>query len=109
MFFNKFAALALVPLFAVATPTPPAVNQCNTGSVQCCNSVQDANSPSIANLLGPLGVVVSGITGQVGVTCNPITIIGVSGTSCTSQPVCCENNSFNGLVALGCTPININL
>ncbi|KAF8204671.1 hydrophobin-251 [Pholiota molesta] len=31
------------------------------------------------------------------------------GTSCSAQPVCCTNDSFNGVVALGCTPININL
>ncbi|KAF8204755.1 hydrophobin-315 [Pholiota molesta] len=106
-----FATLALATL-AAANPlrrdSSPS-NQCNTGSLQCCNSVQSATSPSIATLLGLLGVVVQGITGQVGVTCSPITVIGASGTSCSEQPVCCTDNSFNGVVALGCTPINLNL
>ncbi|KJA28140.1 hypothetical protein HYPSUDRAFT_156544, partial [Hypholoma sublateritium FD-334 SS-4] len=84
-------------------------NQCNTGALQCCQSVQAADTPSVATLLGLLGAAVQGITGQVGLTCNPISVIGVSGNSCSAQPVCCTDNSFNGLVALGCTPININL
>ncbi|KLO09115.1 fungal hydrophobin [Schizopora paradoxa] len=132
MLFTKAACLALFPLLAVATPwgsptTTPAstktvtvtstatatTSQCNTGSLQCCNSVQSASTPSVASLLGLLGIVVGSVTGQVGVTCSPLTIIGVSGNSClspsTAQPVCCENNSFNGVVALGCTPINVNL
>ncbi|KDR81105.1 hypothetical protein GALMADRAFT_20915, partial [Galerina marginata CBS 339.88] len=87
---------------------PPA-SQCNTGDLQCCNSVQSANSPSIAGILGLLGIVVGSITGQVGVTCSPISAVGVGGNSCAAQPVCCSNNSFNGVVAIGCSPVNINL
>ncbi|CAA7260094.1 unnamed protein product [Cyclocybe aegerita] len=68
-------------------------SQCNTG----------------APLLGLLGVVVQDVTAIVGVTCTPITVIGAGGNSCTAQPVCCTNNSFKGIVALGCTPANINL
>ncbi|GLB43277.1 putative hydrophobins [Lyophyllum shimeji] len=92
-----------LPLLSAAT------GQCNTGELQCCNSVQNADSPSVAALLGAIGVAAQGVTGQVGVTCNPISVIGISGNSCTAQPVCCTNNSFNGVVALGCTPINVNL
>ncbi|KLO14556.1 fungal hydrophobin [Schizopora paradoxa] len=111
MMFSKVAALALVPLLAVATPTPQ-TSQCNVGSEQCCSSTQTASEAStglLGGLLSLLGIVVGDITGLVGVTCSPITVIGVSGTSCSAQPVCCTNNSFNGLIALGCTPININL
>ncbi|KAF8980739.1 fungal hydrophobin-domain-containing protein [Cyathus striatus] len=100
--------LALATL-AAATPTSPPASSCNTGSLQCCNSVQDANSPSIATLLGLLGVVIGSVTGQVGVTCSPISVIGVGGNSCTAQPVCCTGNSFNGVIALGCSPINLGL
>ncbi|KAF9481861.1 hydrophobin-251 [Pholiota conissans] len=107
----SFTALALVSL-AAANPTrrngSPS-NQCNTGSLQCCNSVQTASSPAAASLLASLGVVIQDVTALVGITCSPITVIGVSGTSCSAQPVCCTNDSFNGVIALGCTPININL
>ncbi|KAJ3512144.1 hypothetical protein NLJ89_g3695 [Agrocybe chaxingu] len=60
-------------------------------------------------LLGLLGLVVQPINAIVGLTCNPISVIGIGGNSCTAQPVCCQNNSFNGLIAIGCTPVNLNL
>ncbi|KDR81077.1 hypothetical protein GALMADRAFT_1121962 [Galerina marginata CBS 339.88] len=114
MQFKVLSALAFATL-AAATVAPvrrndaPPASQCNTGDLQCCNSVQSASSSSVASLLGLLGVVVGSVTGLVGVTCSPITAIGVAGNSCSAQPVCCTNNSFNGLVAIGCTPVNINL
>ncbi|PFH49489.1 hypothetical protein AMATHDRAFT_147546 [Amanita thiersii Skay4041] len=50
------------------------------------------------------------LPGTTLVTCNPIAgWFGISGNSCNAQTVCCENNSFNGVVALGCTPINVSL
>ncbi|GLB42043.1 putative hydrophobins [Lyophyllum shimeji] len=82
------------------------VNQCNTGTIQCCNSVQNADDPMVGGLAGLLGI--GAITGQVGVTCNPISIKGMGGNSCSAQPVCCTGNSFNGVVVVGCSPININ-
>ncbi|TFK37463.1 fungal hydrophobin-domain-containing protein [Crucibulum laeve] len=104
------------PLLAVANAVPrgdsplPA-SSCTTGPVQCCNSVQSsANfSDPLISLLGLLGLVASSITGLVGVTCSPISVIGVGGNSCNAQAVCCTDNSFHGIVALGCTPVNLNL
>jgi hypothetical protein len=32
--------------------------------------------------------------GLVGITCSPITAIGLGGNSCTQQAVCCTNNNF---------------
>ncbi|KAK7438442.1 hypothetical protein VKT23_018054 [Stygiomarasmius scandens] len=95
---------------AVAIPTEqPSGGQCNTGPVQCCNSVQSSNTPSVAKLLGTLGAVVQGVDVPIGLTCTPVSVIGVGGNSCSTQPVCCENNNFNGVIAVGCTPVNVNL
>ncbi|KAK7472298.1 sc3 hydrophobin [Stygiomarasmius scandens] len=105
----QFKLITVAALASLAAATPVRRDQCNTGSLQCCNSVQSASSPAVAGLLGLLGVVVQDVTAQVGLTCNPISVIGVGGNSCSAQPVCCENNNFNGAVALGCTPINVNL
>ncbi|ESK87979.1 hydrophobin [Moniliophthora roreri MCA 2997] len=96
-------------------PLPPTrrssgtVGQCNTGPIQCCNSLGKSTDGPIAAILKLLGVVVQDVTALIGLTCSPITVIGGGGNSCSSQPVCCSNNSFNGLIAIGCTPININL
>jgi len=83
-------------------------NSCNTGSVQCCNSVTTAKNPVAALLLGLLGLVLDGNT-SVGLTCSPVSAVGVGSNECSETPACCTDNSFNGIVAIGCTPININL
>ncbi|KAH9476556.1 Fruiting body protein SC1 [Psilocybe cubensis] len=104
------SALSLASL-AAANPVPrnEPTGQCNTGELQCCNSVQAANSSGATSLLGPLGIVLGDVTALVGINCSPISVVGVVGNSCNTQPVCCTDNSFNGLVSLGCTPINLNL
>ncbi|KAF9007481.1 fungal hydrophobin-domain-containing protein [Cyathus striatus] len=101
----------IVSALAVAAAALPqtTVSQCNTGDLQCCQSVQSSSNPSVASLLGLLGAVVQGAAVQVGLTCSPISVIGVGGNSCTAQPVCCTGNNFNGVVALGCTPVNLGL
>ncbi|KAJ2913194.1 hypothetical protein MD484_g7220, partial [Candolleomyces efflorescens] len=104
----KVAAI-LATLAAVVSATPTRRAECSTGPIQCCNSVQKAGAPGIASLLGLLGVVLQDVNIPVGLTCSPISIIGLPGNSCSAQTVCCENNTFNGLIAIGCTPININL
>ncbi|KAG6826513.1 hypothetical protein H0H92_015525 [Tricholoma furcatifolium] len=52
----------------------------NTGTQQCCDSVQSASdNPLIAVIAALLGVSVSNDT-QVGVTCSPITVGGSTST-----------------------------
>ncbi|EIW78099.1 fungal hydrophobin [Coniophora puteana RWD-64-598 SS2] len=77
---------------------------CNTGSISCCNSVADTS----AGLASLLGFAMQGT--QVGIKCSSASIEGTaSGSSCSSQPVCCSGNTWTGLVNIGCSPININL
>ncbi|PPQ99481.1 hypothetical protein CVT24_005272 [Panaeolus cyanescens] len=92
-------------------PTPPPASQCNTGELQCCNSLQQANNvPILGPIFSLLGIVVEPITAIVGVNCSPIDVLGIgAGGACTAQPVCCQDNSFHGLVAIGCTPITVGL
>nr|ABA46363.1 hydrophobin 1 [Heterobasidion annosum] len=99
-----------VTVTAPATTTTIPASQCNTGDAQCCNSVQSATAPAVTSLLGLLGIVLEDINVLVGLSCDPISVIGVGGgANCVQQPVCCENNNFNGLINIGCTPINIFL
>ena len=84
-------------------------NTCNTGPVQCCQNVENADAPTASQLLALLGVQVQDVNVPVGVHCNPITGIGAGSASCEAEPVCCEDNNYHGLVALGCLPINVGL
>ncbi|KAK0442703.1 fungal hydrophobin-domain-containing protein [Desarmillaria tabescens] len=76
----------------------------------CIYSERNDLSPSVTGLLGSLGVDISTLTGNIGLTCSTIAVIGpISVTQCNNQVVCCSNNTFNGVVALGCNPINTGL
>ncbi|THH00956.1 hypothetical protein EW145_g7005 [Phellinidium pouzarii] len=120
MKFTYLATALALPLLAVATPTTPlrrggtttvtvtatptatTISQCNTGPAQCCQSTSSSEDPVTQLLLGLLGVVLEGITADIGITCSPIL-----GNTCDQAPVCCENNNFNGLIAIGCSPITL--
>ncbi|KAJ3574780.1 hypothetical protein NP233_g1523 [Leucocoprinus birnbaumii] len=113
IYFNmqfKLSALVAAALTtsAIAAPNGGSGSSCSTGPIQCCNSVQSAGSSAASVLLAAVGAVVQDVNVPIGITCSPINVIGVGGNSCSAQTVCCENNSFHGVVAIGCTPININ-
>ncbi|KAF9461135.1 fungal hydrophobin-domain-containing protein [Collybia nuda] len=86
------------------TPAMPA-SQCNTDDLQCCLSAQesDALTPPLRSLLELLGIDIGSLTGKVGATCGPLHIIAPGFSDCTAQPLCCNNHSFSGLIALGVT------
>ena len=73
MMIKKFAAVASLAVLAVATPTPTG-GQCNTGSMQCCQSVQSSSNGAVSVLLGLLGVVLGGVNVPIGLTCSPISV-----------------------------------
>ncbi|KAF8623766.1 hypothetical protein AX15_006208 [Amanita polypyramis BW_CC] len=104
--FSKVALIAAASLaiFVSASPVPGGGSSCSTGPIQCCNSVEQANSLSAptTTLLGLLGVEISSITAAVGVGCIPVV-----GSACSGQTVCCQNNNFSGLVSLGCNNISL--
>ncbi|KAF5365190.1 hypothetical protein D9758_005349 [Tetrapyrgos nigripes] len=108
------------PAYAAKRTSPSGTpSQCNTGSTLCCDRTSTAGLESI--LLGLLGILGLDPNTSVGVTCSPLSVIGVGGNSwnvvltqrspfnvfSTQQPVCCENNNFNGVIAIGCSPINL--
>lgn len=79
--FAKLFAISVFAILAAAIPapndTPAGGESCSTGSIQCCQSVQDANSTAIAPILGALGVDLQDITGLIGLTCSSINVVGV--------------------------------
>ncbi|TFK37361.1 fruiting body protein SC1 [Crucibulum laeve] len=107
--FSKVALVTVsLAIFATATTIPQGGNnQCSTGSVQCCNTVESADSAQAAKAIAGLGSLITGpITGQVGLACNPISVIGGGFNSCKAQTACCTDNNYNGVVVVGCSPIS---
>ncbi|KDQ60465.1 hypothetical protein JAAARDRAFT_191842 [Jaapia argillacea MUCL 33604] len=114
MFARTSALVAIIGTAILAAAMPAAelearqTSQCNVGTVNCCNSVQNSTSESVQSLAGLLGIVLPTIEGLVGLGCSPISALGLlNGGSCTASPVCCENNNFSGLISLGCIPITL--
>ncbi|KAK0473568.1 hydrophobin-251 [Armillaria novae-zelandiae] len=91
MFSRAFVATIMMVVAlttsVMSVPTT-AGNSCNSGPVQCCNK----------NLNGVVG------------NCSPLSVVGVlpNGSQCNQQTVCCEDNSVSAVVAINCTPINVN-
>lgn len=56
-------------------------NSCNTGSIQCCNSVQEHTDDSRSFFTNFLGLQTGDLTGQFASTCSPITAVGAAGGS----------------------------
>ncbi|KIJ21247.1 fungal hydrophobin [Paxillus involutus ATCC 200175] len=86
-----------VALAAVATVAPSALearDQCNTGSISCCNSTMANNDTTLTMLSSLLGLSLPSISGLIGLNCSPLTSLGFgTGAVCTQQPVCCSNNN----------------
>ncbi|KAF5386323.1 hypothetical protein D9757_008578 [Collybiopsis confluens] len=97
-----FFTAALATLVA-ATPAPS--NTCSTGPVQCCNTLTSAKNPAAAGILKSIGAVVQDVNVGVGLTCSPVA--GVGSGSCSTQAVCCQDNSHGTLISIGCVPIQL--
>ncbi|OSC97263.1 fungal hydrophobin [Trametes coccinea BRFM310] len=111
--FAKLFTLAALAILAAATPAPVpggggSGSSCSTGAIQCCDSVVPADSAAAAGILAGLGIVVQDVNALVGLTCSPITVVGVgSGDGCSANAVCCEDNSHGSLISLGCVPVSL--
>ncbi|KAH8822430.1 hydrophobin-251, partial [Flagelloscypha sp. PMI_526] len=114
---KSFTTIVFATLLAVAVNAMPAVDaverrggspaksdQCNTGSIQCCNSVTKADDAKASKIIHSLNIQDVVENTVVGLNCSPLSIIGIGSNSCSAQPVCCSNNNFNGVIAIGCTP-----
>ncbi|EIW52222.1 fungal hydrophobin [Trametes versicolor FP-101664 SS1] len=108
MFAKLTSAFAAFAILAVATATPQAAGSCSTGTLQCCNSVEAAGSAAVAPILAALGVVVQDLNIPVGLSCSGVNGVGVGGSdSCSTNAVCCDENNFGGLLAIGCLPASL--
>ncbi|KAK0186742.1 hydrophobin [Armillaria mellea] len=105
-------AVLTLPILASATVLPrggTGSSGCSSGTPQCCQSVADPESTSVQTLLGTLGVPLGDITADVGLTCDPITVIGAGTNQCSNQAACCTGENYNGIAVLGCIPVNVGV
>ncbi|EIW55689.1 fungal hydrophobin [Trametes versicolor FP-101664 SS1] len=100
-----FARVAVASVLAL--PLLAAAQSCNTGPIQCCNSVEKSDSAAGSAILSLLGVVLGDITGSIGLGCSPLSVVGLGQSSCSASPVCCQNNNVGGLISIGCLPIEL--
>ncbi|PGH18724.1 hypothetical protein AJ80_04377 [Polytolypa hystricis UAMH7299] len=107
-----FASAVALPAPAETYPLVMRAGDCNS-QPQCCNSISKPEDKSTSNLLKSLQLTEKAVGGNVATNCKPISgnIVSVDALSdvCASQTVCCNNNSFNGLIALGCIPIGVQV
>jgi len=74
------------PVAAARRSSPSGIsNSCNTGPVQCCDSVTSANNPAANLILSLLGLNIPGST-AVGLTCSPLSVVGVGSNQCSQTP-----------------------
>ncbi|TDL20473.1 fungal hydrophobin [Rickenella mellea] len=106
--FSKLAIIASLAALVASVPAPHG-GECNSGPVQCCNSLSTAGDPAFADQLGLLGINIQDPNVPIGVTCTPVTVFGIQGgsSSCNGETVCCDTEG-NGGIAVGCVPVNAN-
>ncbi|KAE9394951.1 hydrophobin 2 [Gymnopus androsaceus JB14] len=104
-----FVSAALVTLaFGAPTLRGESPEDCTTGALECCQTVELASNPSTYQLLGLLGIVPNDLNVLVGINCTPIPFVdGVVLGVCNDNPVCCEDNNTNPYVpiSIDCVPV----
>ncbi|KAJ7610447.1 hypothetical protein FB45DRAFT_1066225 [Roridomyces roridus] len=93
MLYSLARTLLLASLLPAILAAPQA-SSCPAANLECCASVVPASDPRASQLLGLFGVAVDGNT-PIGLNCSP------ASQGCSVNPVCCQNNSFGGLFAVG--------
>ncbi|KAI0668049.1 fungal hydrophobin-domain-containing protein [Trametes maxima] len=105
---TRLLTISTFTILAAAIPMPDAGPTCGTSPIQCCDQLLPASDALASTLLGLVGVVVEDLSLPIGITCTSITGVGVgSGSACSSNVVCCDNNAHGTLISIGCIPIII--
>ncbi|KAA1470808.1 hypothetical protein DENSPDRAFT_836695 [Dentipellis sp. KUC8613] len=102
---SRFAAAVVLALAALGNaaimqsmnvlndgPAP----QCDFSALRCCRTVEPASSRVVAPVLAKLNVQLLPYV-PVGLVC-----ASSEEGECSGKLVCCSNNNFGGVIALGC-------
>ncbi|KAJ6472541.1 hydrophobin [Mycena sanguinolenta] len=107
--FSKLslATVSVLLILAAAIPngTPPPPVTPPTSN-QCCASVVPASNGAASLVAAILGLDLSGILVDVGLSCSPITVLG---NNCGGTTVTCDapEEEWGGLIAINCIPITL--
>lgn len=119
--FAKASLLIVTFLLAFVSASPLSHSsrdtQCNTGAVQCCNSLEETHTEGLSMLASLLHVNVEDVQGKFGLGCSPITAVGggrgakwsvlllfilnASTYVChvsANEPVCCKKNNISMII-----------
>ncbi|KAJ7184995.1 hydrophobin 2 [Mycena filopes] len=107
--FPKFSLAVTAALLTLAaaipngTPPPPVTPPTVP---TCCASVVPASSGAASLVAAILGLDLSGILVDVGLSCSPITVIG---NNCGGTTVVCDapEKQWGGLININCIPITL--
>ncbi|KAJ7732945.1 hydrophobin [Mycena maculata] len=91
---------AAIPNYGTPPPvTPPTSNQ-------CCASVVPASNNAASLVAAVLGLDLSGLLVDVGLSCSPITVLG---NNCGGTTVTCDapEEEWGSLIAINCIPITL--
>ncbi|KAJ7693503.1 fungal hydrophobin [Mycena metata] len=88
---------------AIPTTTPPVTPPTSN---QCCQSVVSSSNAGAGIVAALLGLDISGLLVDVGLSCSPITVIG---NNCGGTTVTCDapDEEWGGLIAINCIPITL--
>ncbi|KAL1743903.1 fungal hydrophobin-domain-containing protein [Schizophyllum fasciatum] len=85
---------------------------CTAGETYCCNEVTKAKNLHGAEretIHALLGLKLGSLDDVVGAGCSQPGVLGLGSNACHAQTVCCDGETFNGLVTVGCKPGSIGL
>ncbi|KAJ6472545.1 hydrophobin [Mycena sanguinolenta] len=107
--FSKLSLATVSVLLTLAaaipngTPPPPVTPPTSN---QCCASVVPASNGAASLVAAILGLDLSGILVDVGLSCSPITVLG---NNCGGTTVTCDapEEEWGGLIAINCIPITL--
>ncbi|KAJ7469619.1 hydrophobin 2 [Mycena latifolia] len=107
--FSKLSVVVtsvLITLAAAIPNTTPPVTP--PDSAQCCSSVVPSSSSDASTVAGLLGLDLSGLGVDVGLSCSPITVIGDNCASGTTSLICdAPDLEWGGLLAINCIPVTL--
>ncbi|KAI4517893.1 fungal hydrophobin [Schizophyllum commune] len=105
------ALFVALPLLAAASAIPRAagVQECRTGSVQCCNMTYNHKDHSDREVLQSIGLAANLLdpAGSSYANCSPQSVVGGQGCQASSTAVCCGSDSQHGAINMNCVPITV--